>query len=246
MTATETGSFGCAYLSKLCKSLDIADTVVDTWDRYDNENLVKTQEREQRGERHSRKKYQVIAGHAVPPWQKFLSLSSNKSDLALFVGDYVAEHAPSHIKLQDISKMIIISEAYEDGQITKYIDFNGSHVSERECVSHEEADTCMIFHACQADKKLRERGQVGRVIIKSPDTDVLVLAIHYFAQLKNVEELWFETGRVTRTTDQHRYIAVHEICKAYRPWLPQILPAVHAITGCDSASFFFKLAKGLC
>jgi hypothetical protein len=35
---------------------------------------------------------------------------------------------------------------------------------------------------------------VGRIIIKSPDTDVLVLCVHYFSKLQHTQELWFQTG----------------------------------------------------
>jgi hypothetical protein len=33
-----------------------------------------------------------------------------------------------------------------------------------------------------------------RIVMKSPDTDVLVLLVHYFQNMKNTSELWFQTG----------------------------------------------------
>jgi hypothetical protein len=41
----------------------------------------------------------------------------------------------------------------------------------------------------------------GRIIIKSPDTDVLLLCIHFFPSMRNTKELWFKTGAVTRTKE---------------------------------------------
>jgi hypothetical protein len=39
--------------------------------------------------------------------------------------------------------------------------------------THEEADTRMLLHAIHADKVFAEFGVKGRIIIKSPDTDVV-------------------------------------------------------------------------
>jgi hypothetical protein len=52
----------------------------------------------------------------------------------------------------------------------------------------------------------------GRIVVKSPDTDVLVLLVHYFPNMKNTSELWFQTGLITSTKDCRRYIPVHELC----------------------------------
>jgi hypothetical protein len=237
-------SLAQTYLDKLCVSLDTADTVVVACDRYDDPNSVKSQERERRGDTAALKTYQVIGGRAVPPWQKFLALSSNKSALINFLGEYIAQHGPRHLKLvNSTAKKLVISGAYNDGKITKCINFQGSQDCPDQSVCHEEADTRILFHACKADRELHAQGYQGRIIIKSPDTDVIVLAVHYYPQMTNVEELWLVTGRITGTTDQRRYIAVHEICNACSPLILQILPAVHAITGCDSVSSFFKIGK---
>ena len=83
----------------------------------------------------------------------------------------------------------------------------------------------------------------GRVIIKTPDTDVLVLAIHYYPQMNRVKEFWIETGTVTRTTDLRRFIPVHDICHSQSPLFLKVLPAIHALTGCDSTSVFFGIGK---
>jgi hypothetical protein len=43
--------------------------------------------------------------------------------------------------------------------------------------TQEEADTRMILQALHADKRLKELGKQGRIIIKTSDTDVIVLCI---------------------------------------------------------------------
>ena len=52
----------------------------------------------------------------------------------------------------------------------------------------------------------------GRAIIKSPDTDVVVLAIHYFSKVLG-----------------------DPVC--------HVLPAAHALTGCDTISSLYGIGK---
>ena len=48
-----------------------ADTVVDVFDRYDNTESVKSEERERRHSLGPRgRQYQVIAGKSIPHWKK--------------------------------------------------------------------------------------------------------------------------------------------------------------------------------
>ena len=81
------------------------------------------------------------------------------------------------------------------------------------------------------------------IVLNSPDTDVLVLLIHYFPQMTSTCEVWFQTGMVTSIKDCRRYIPVHELCKSLYSVVCNILLAVHAITGCDTTSSFFGIGK---
>jgi hypothetical protein len=60
--------------------------------------------------------------------------------------------------------------------------------------SHEEADTRMVLHAMHADKEFGRKNTKGRILVKSPDTDVFVLCLHFFPSMSNTKELWFQTG----------------------------------------------------
>ena len=64
--------------------------------------------------------------------------------------------------------------------------------------TQEEADIRMILQALHADKRLKELGKQGRIIIKTSDTDVIVLCIYFYKQMINTSELW-ETLVVLRT-----------------------------------------------
>jgi hypothetical protein len=67
--------------------------------------------------------------------------------------------------------------------------------------THEEADTRMILHAIHAEKTFGESGIKSRIIVKSPDTDVLILCIHYFPSMQHTQVLWFHKGSITNTKD---------------------------------------------
>jgi hypothetical protein len=106
--------------------------------------------------------------------------------------------------------------------------------------TQEEADTRIIFHALYSDKLYQENNVLGRIVVKSPDTDVLVLLVHYFPNMKNTSELWFQTGLITSTNGCRRYIPVHELCNSLSSVVCKILPADHALTGC---ALFFGIRK---
>ena len=114
----------------------------------------------------------------------------------------------------------------------------GTTESESLASTHEEADARMILHAMDADSKCT--GDGGRIVIKTPDTDIVVLAVYYFPKMKHVSEVWIETGRVTKTADQRRFSPVRNISKSLGSLFCLVLPAIHALTGCDSTSAFWN------
>jgi hypothetical protein len=77
--------------------------------------------------------------------------------------------------------------------------------------TQEEADTRMIFQALHADKKLKELGKQGMIIIKTPGTDVIVLCIYLDKQMTNTSELWVQMGNVSSVKDGRRFLLMHEL-----------------------------------
>ncbi|CAG2239892.1 unnamed protein product [Mytilus edulis] len=53
----------------------------------------------------------------------------------------------------------------------------------------------------------------------------------------------FLTGSTNSLRDCRRYIPIHELSKSLSPLLANILPAVHALTGCDTTSAIFGFGK---
>ena len=82
---------------------------------------------------------------------------------------------------------------FADGNTTVCLSSEGRTESESIASTHEEVDSRMILHAVDADTKFT--GDDGRIVIKTPDTDVVVLALYHFRQMKLVSEFWIETGR---------------------------------------------------
>ena len=94
--------------------------------------------------------------------------------------------------------------------------------------SHEEADTRMLLHAAHASASGHTR-----IMIKTVDTDVVVLAISCFERL-GASQLWIALG----SGKDLRYIAVHELVHILGTNCCNALPFFHAFTGCDTVSSF--------
>jgi hypothetical protein len=74
----------------------------------------------------------------------------------------------------------------------------------------QEINTRIILHALYSDKLYQENNVQGCIVVKSPDTEVLVLYVHYFPKMKNTSELWFQTGLIRSTKDCRRSILVQD------------------------------------
>jgi hypothetical protein len=113
------------------------------------------------------------------------------------------------------------------------------------CSTQEEADTRMILQALHADKRLKELGKQGMIIIKTSDTDVIVLRIYFDKQMTNTIELWVQIGNVSNVKDGHRFLPIHELCSSLSEITCRVLPGAHALSGCNTTSSFFGNDKQL-
>ena len=91
--------------------------------------------------------------------------------------------------------------------------------------THDEADTRLWLHVKYASKMFSTK----TAIIWFPDTDVLVLGIHFFSVIE-IQIIWFKTG----TKRNMRYIPLHMIAKNLGPNLCRLILPFHAFTGCNS------------
>lgn len=94
--------------------------------------------------------------------------------------------------------------------------------------NHEEADTRLMVHALDASMSGHRR-----VKIRSNDTDVVVLAVSVVNSLP-LDELWVTYGSGMNV----RNIPVHVVATSLGQDKASSLPMFHALTGCDTVSFF--------
>ena len=163
----------------------------------------------------------VVSTSSIPSnWHSFLRSNENKAELFLFLAH--------QIKDINIQGKQIISTAEEDVVSSSPIDTTGL----APC-SHEEADTRLLLHVAQGI-----RCGFDKVIIRTVDTDVVILSIANFHQLCPTE-LWISFG----AGKHHRYIPAHQIAVNLGEEKCRALTFFHAFTGCDTVSVFSGKGK---
>jgi len=80
-----------------------------------------------------------------------------------------------------------------------------------------------------------------RVIIRCDDTDVLVLLLHYYSKEHLNGEVYMHAGHSGEMTTNERYIPIHQIANNIGQKVCACLPAMRALTGCDSTSALFRI-----
>ena len=97
---------------------------------------------------------------------------------------------------------------------------------------HEETETRKMLHASNCSY------QHPRVVVQSPDTNVPVLRVHTYESMR-CEELWFKT----EVKDKLRLTLLHTLTEVLGTNLCNLLPAFHALTGCDTTSALYQIGK---
>jgi hypothetical protein len=165
---------------------------VDVFERYDVEQSVNSTERKRRSVGHIGRVFQIIDSRPIPDWKNFLSVPENKTGLIRFLGDYALKHYTG-FTLGD-NDQIQLAGCFQNPETVMTISSGSIDDVPGLFSTQEEADTRIILHALFANKKISYKNSQGRIVIKSSDTDVFLLCLHYFPQMSNIEELWFQTG----------------------------------------------------
>ena len=101
--------------------------------------------------------------------------------------------------------------------------------------SAEEADQKLVRHALQC-----VRSGIRNVVIRTVDTDVILLLIAYRHQEVNTNSRVFACMAVGK---EEKYYDINSISSLLGQEKCQALPFFHAVTGCDSTSYFFNQGK---
>ena len=203
------------------------DVVFDTY----RDISIKSGERERRGAS-SHSLEVTIHSPATPvprQWQKYISSAKNKTNLCAFLVGAWCEIGKE--ELQE-DQTLVIAGGFGDNEKVVLVRTGEAIEIAALYSDHEEADTRLLLHAKHAAPDFT------RIVVQSPDTDVLVLCCSQFSLL-GCDELWFHTG----TRDKTRYIPVHSISVSIGSSLCKALPGFHALTGCDSTSSFYGIGK---
>ena len=99
--------------------------------------------------------------------------------------------------------------------------------------NHLEADKRMILHATFAT----QQSPAATIVVQAPETHVFIPCIALFTNI-SCEELWFPTG----VRDHWHHIPLHTIQSSLGE-ICQSLPALHALSGCDSMSSIAGIKK---
>ena len=146
-------------------------------------------------------------------WQEFLRLDNNKKELFLFVSEQVVRTAIE-------GKQIIVIRGEE-----VLCSPPATRRNKLSPCSHEKEDTRMMVHIADAVQDGHQS-----IMIRSTDTDVVGLVVTTL----DLKELWVYYG----TRKNHRILLAHLFAKALGPSKSKSLPIFHALTGCDTTSFF--------
>lgn len=163
-------------------------------------------------------------------WKKFLSDGNNKTNVAAFFlqewqhQDYFTNLARLHT--------LYVTHGEECHMLTALDNNIACSKVDNLCTKQEEADTRMLLHASHAASD----GHTC-IIIKSPDTDVAVLACYFSHQID--ARLLFCTG----TKQRQRYIDITDVGQLLGADVCNALPGMHSFTGCDSTSAFVGKGK---
>ena len=103
--------------------------------------------------------------------------------------------------------------------------------------SQGEADTRLILHSINLSQNFE------RIIIRSDDTDILVLLLCYTSIGMLNTTVYMHAGHSTQYIQRERFIPINTIMESLGHELCRNLPAAHALTGCDSTSSLFKIGK---
>ena len=202
------------FLPYVEHKLDKTQRVDVMWDDYRPDSL-KAQTRDMRG-KGIRRRVEPNRPNAVPKnWAEFLRNNENKTELFAFLSREIVTLSTDKQVICTLDRDVICRQPMHNEGLSP--------------CSHEEADSRIMVHVAHA------ANTYTHILIRTVDSDVVVLAVYAFAQLtSSLNELWVAFG----TGMHYRMIPAHKICAAIGLDKCLALRMFHAFTGCDTVSCF--------
>jgi hypothetical protein len=194
------------------------------------ENSIKSLERKRRG--CSEKLIVIGENTKKPPDRKtFLANDENKKQLIELL---CRVWSTDNFAPKLLSKNVI---TVSDGHAFHITSYDGTSVCRTEIISiestQEETDSRVVLY-CFYGKQQGYR----TIRIRSPDTDIFFILLHYALELQGVTIL-FDTG----TGNKKRLIDITKLAQQYQQELCTALLSLHAFTRCDTTSTFKGIAN---
>ena len=204
------------------RSFNRVDFVVDTYAAMSIKNLERSRRTSSQGALRQR----IAGGNQSTPkqFQKYLSVGRNKELVAFFLAQWQLQR---NIDKIPSGKVLIITAGQECVTVKSTNGVIRASAIEYLASTHEEADTRLVLHTNHAADNGYET-----VVLKTPDTDVLVIACSVSHHIPCMLLLEIGAGNNCRMVD---VTAVG--CKLDVP-VCNALPGLHAFAGCDSTSTF--------
>ena len=215
-------NFAIALTSMITKAGHNSDEVHIVFDNY-REYSIKNGERDRRAKSKEMVALDVISPNQNVPviLENFWSSSTSKSAFQAFYVEWLTTnyHGSKPLYLGISPQAWIVSA----GCASVFPQLN---------CTHEEADDRMMFHIQDI---LSRRSGPTSMTLSSGDTDVFVCLLYHLTvnwRDFGLQELW-----LIRNSGMRRVILpLHDICSALGNDLIECLPAIHALTGCDTTS----------
>lgn len=154
-----------------------AKRITIVFDTY-SANMLKNLERHRRGDSNS--EFKVTGSRKVPKFREFLRSSTNKRALLVFITNYFLKELPN---LMNDCETIIIAGGFANPQLCFEVNnIEGSKNVKNLNSNQEEADTRIILHV------LSESKSGNTILVKSVDTDVLILLLHYYCETPDMPQ----------------------------------------------------------
>ena len=174
--------------------------------------------------------HKVIEGRNVPlpqAWSNFIASDENKADLARFVTEII------------VRKGTVLPEQCDFVTGSGFSSATRARSTRRSEVklqgNHEEADTRLVLHSCEAVNQ-----GYKRVLVICRDTDVMLLLVHFIPA--QTAKVWMISG----TAKKRKCYPIHPLSERLEKPLRDNLLGFHAFTGCDTTSAFSGHGKQSC
>ncbi|MES9880282.1 MAG: hypothetical protein ABW185_05305 [Sedimenticola sp.] len=180
------------------------------------------------------KTYDIVKGHNLKHFDEILMNNSSKANLLSFLFETWLASGRGDIPP---NTRVYLSGGFGNRLKAAVIDSNGEcdmADDERELLTstHEEADTRVFLHA-----RLAAKLGCTRIVIRASDTDIVVIGLYLCNRLRElgVHELFIQTADY--------FIPVHDIANELSQSETNMLPFVHAISGCDTNGYIYGKGK---